>query len=77
MKRAPTDYTLEEFAKKVHLPETTIKTFGPPDYTVHKDGKWHWFYRQESVQDVINAQAEGIRSAWGYLPARKPQEGGQ
>lgn len=75
MKRAPTDYTLEEFAKKTGLPETTIKTFGPPDYTVHQDGKWHWLYRMESVHDVINAMAAGIRSAWGYAPSIHQEEG--
>lgn len=74
MKRAPTDYTLEEFALAVGESETYIKTLGQPDYTEYAAGRWTWFYRKETVQRVIDALADSIRSAWGYLPANK-QEG--
>ncbi|MBW6494570.1 MAG: hypothetical protein K0B16_08455 [Burkholderiaceae bacterium] len=75
MKRDPTDYTLEEFAQAVGNTETYIKTLGPPDYTEFLGGRWTWFYRKENVQSFIEATADAIRSAWGYLPANK--QGGE
>lgn len=69
MKHTPTDYTLEEFAQKVGKPETWIKTLGQPDYTEFADGRWTWFYREETVQRVVDEMVKGVRSAWGYLPA--------